>query len=75
MNEYLWYILDDFFYNIIDALALGVSLGLFIKIISLIAPFKSWDKIKENTTALAIIWAIILVIFGVFIIAGYFITG
>jgi uncharacterized membrane protein YjfL (UPF0719 family) len=73
MNEYLQYVLDGFFYNIVDAIVLAVSLGIFIRIIAWIIPLKSWEKIKENSIALVIIWAIILIIFGVFIISGYFI--
>jgi len=73
MSEYLQYVLDGFFYNIIDAIVLAVSLGIFIRIIAWIIPLKSWEKIKENSIALVIIWAIILIIFGVFIISGYFI--
>lgn len=73
MNEYLQYILDGFFYNIIDALVFSISLGIFVKIITLIIPLKGWEKIKENPVALVIIWSIILLIFGAFIISGYFI--
>jgi len=73
MNEYLQYVLDGFFYNIIDAIVLAVSLGIFIRIIAWIIPLKNWEKIKENSIALVIIWAIILITFGVFIISGYFI--
>ncbi len=73
MNEYLQYVLDGFFYNIIDAIVLAISLGLFIRIIAWIIPLKGWEKIKENSIASVIIWAIILIIFGVFIISGYFI--
>ena len=73
MNEYLQYILDGFFYNIVDAVVFGVSLGIFVKIIALIIPLKGWEKIKENAIALVIIWSIILIIFGAFIISGYFI--
>jgi len=73
MNEYLQYILDGFFYNIVDAIVFGISLGIFVKIITLIIPLKGWEKIKENPVALVIIWSIILIIFGAFIISGYFI--
>jgi len=73
MNEYLQYILDGFFYNIVDAVVFGISLGIFVKIITLIIPLKGWEKIKENPIALVIIWSIILLIFGAFIISGYFI--
>jgi len=73
MNEYLQYVLDGFFYNIIDAIVLAFSLGIFIRIIAWISPLKSWEKIKENSIALVIIWAIILIIFRVFIISGYFV--
>jgi len=73
MNEYLQYVLDGFFYNIIDAIVLAFSLGIFIRIIAWISPLKSWKKIKDNNIALVIIWAIILIIFGVFIISGYFV--
>ncbi|MCM8820140.1 MAG: hypothetical protein NC925_05025 [Candidatus Omnitrophica bacterium] len=69
MNE----ILDGFFYNIIDALVLAVSLGIFVRIIAWITSIKNWEKIKESGITLVIIWAIILIIFGVFIISGYFI--
>lgn len=75
MREYLQYILDDFFYTIMDAIALGIALGIFIKIIHWITPLKSWEKIKENTIALTIIWAVILIIFGAFVIAGFFIPA
>lgn len=73
MNEYLQYILEGFFYNIVDAIVFGISLVIFVKIIAYIIPFKSWEKIKENPIAIAIIWSIILIIFGSFIISGYFI--
>lgn len=73
MAEYLQYILDSFIYNIIDAIAFGVGLGILIKIISLLTPLKGWEKIKENSMALVIIWAIVLVLFGVYTISGYFV--
>jgi hypothetical protein len=73
MNEYLQYLLDGFFYNIVDAVVFGISLGIFIKIIARIIPLKGWEKIKENAVALVIIWSIIMIIFGAFIISGYFI--
>ena len=75
MKEYLQYILDDLFYTIMDAIALGIALGVLIKIISWISPLKSWEKIKDNAIALVIIWAVILVIFGAFVIAGFFIPA
>lgn len=73
MAEYLQYILDSFIYNIIDAIAFGVGLGILIKIVSLLTPLKGWEKIKENSMALVIIWAIVLVLFGVYTISGYFV--
>ena len=73
MNEYLQYLLDGFFYNIVDAIVFGIALGIFVKIIAWIIPLKGWEKIKENPVALVIIWSIILIIFGAFIISGYFI--
>jgi len=73
VNEYLQYILDGFFYNIVDAIVFGIALGIFVKIITWIIPLKGWEKIKENSVALVIIWSIILIIFGAFIISGYFI--
>lgn len=73
MNEYLQYIFDGFFYNIVDAIVFGIALGIFMKIITQIVPLKGWEKIKENAVALAIIWSIMLIIFGAFIISGYFI--
>jgi len=73
MVEYLQYILDSFVYNIIDAIAFGVGLGILIKIVSLLTPLKGWEKIKENSMALVIIWAIVLVLFGVYTISGYFV--
>ena len=73
MNEYLQYILDGFFYNIVDAVVFGIALDIFVKIIAWIIPLKGWEKIKENTVALVILWSIILIIFGAFIISGYFI--
>ena len=75
MKEYLQYILDDLFYTIMDAIALGVALGIFIKIIRWITPLKSWVAVKENAIASTIIWALILVIFGAFVIAGFFIPA
>lgn len=75
MKEYLQYILDDLFYTIMDAIALGIALGVLIKIISWISPLKSWEKIKDNAIALVIIWAVILVIFGAFVVAGFFIPA
>jgi heme/copper-type cytochrome/quinol oxidase subunit 2 len=74
MNQYLQYILDSFVYNIIDAIAFGLGLGILIKIISLMTPLKGWEKIKENSLALVIIWTIILILFGVYAISGYFVT-
>jgi hypothetical protein len=73
MNEYLQYILDSFIYNIIDAITFAVALGILMKVITWIIPLKDWEKIKENAVALTIIWAIILILFGAFIISGYFI--
>jgi len=73
VNEYLQYILDGFFYNIVDAVVFGIALDIFVKIIAWIIPLKGWEKIKENTVALVILWSIILIIFGAFIISGYFI--
>lgn len=73
MIEYLQYILDDFFYNLVDAVALGISLAVLIKIISLVTPLKNWTKIQESSIATAIIWAVILIIFGAFVISGYFV--
>lgn len=76
MNEYLQYIqyiLDSFIYNIVDAIAFGVGLGILIKIISLITPLKNWEKIKESGVALAIIWTTILILFATYAISGYFI--
>jgi len=75
MKEYLQYILDDLFYTIMDAIALAIALGIFIKIIRWITPLKGWEKIKENTIALTIIWALLLVMFGAFVIAGFFIPA
>ena len=75
MNEYLQYILDDFFYTIVDTIVLAVSLGIFIKLIALTTPLKSWDKIKDNSVALSIVWMIILFIFGAFIVAGFFLPS
>ena len=73
MNEYLQYIIDGFFCNIVDAVVFGIALDIFVKIIAWINPLKGWEKIKENPVALVIIWSIILIIFGAFIISGYFI--
>ena len=75
MREYLQYILDDLFYTIMDAIALGIALGVFIKVIHWFTPLKSWDKIKESSVASAIIWALILIIFGAFVVAGFFISA
>jgi len=72
-SEYLQYIVDSFFYNIVDSIILAISLGLLIKIISWITPLKSLEKIKENSIALVIIWTVIIILFGAFIISGYFI--
>lgn len=74
MSNYLQYLFDDFFYSIVDAIAMAVSIGIFIKILVLISPLRCWEKIKENSIALAIIWAVVLSIFGTFVIVGYFIT-
>ena len=73
MNEYLQYLVDDFFYTIVDAIALAVSLGIFIKVITLFTPLKNWGKIQENNLSLTIILTSLLVIFGAFAIAGFFI--
>jgi len=73
MNEYSQYLLDGIFYNLVDAVVFGISLGIFIKIIDWMIPLKGWGKIKENAVALLVIWSIILIIFGAFIISGYFI--
>jgi len=73
MNGYLQYVLDDFFYSIVDAIALGISLSVLIRVIMWVSPLKGWEKIKENNITLAIIWAIILIIFGAFVISGYFV--
>lgn len=73
MNEYLQYILDSFIYTIIDAVAFGLGIVILIRIITWISPLKDLEKIKENSIAMAIVWAIILILFGVFTISGYFI--
>jgi len=73
MNEYLQYILDSFIYTIIDAVAFGLGIVILIRIITRISPLKDMEKIKENSIAVAIIWAIILILFGAFTISGYFI--
>ena len=73
MNEYFQYIIEQFFYNIIDAIALGISLVIFIKIITWLTPLKELRKIQENSIGAAIVWAIIFIIFAAFIISGYFI--
>lgn len=73
MNDYLQYIFDDFFYSIIDAIAVAISIGVFIRLVVLISPLRGWEKVKENSIALAIIWSVVLFIFGAFVIAGFFI--
>ncbi|MFH1346801.1 MAG: hypothetical protein ABIH10_00945 [Spirochaetota bacterium] len=73
MNGYLQYILDSFVYNIVDAITFGIGLIILIKIITLFTPLKNWEKIKENGLALAIIWIVILILFGAYTISGYFI--
>ncbi len=75
MNEYLQYILDSFVYNIIDAVAFGLGLGILIKVISLITPLKSWEKIKESGLTLVIIWTTILILFAAYAILGYFVPA
>ncbi len=72
MNEYLQYILDDFFYGIVDAVAVAVALAIFIKILTRIGPMKGWETIKDNSVAAAIIWAVMLSVFGAFLISTYF---
>lgn len=72
MSVYLSYILDSLVYNIVDAIIFGLSLAIFIKVISLMTPIKTWEKIKESPVALAIILGIILVLFGAYAISGYF---
>ena len=75
MNEYLQYILDSFIYNITDAIAFGIGIGILIKVISLITPLKGWEKIKENSLALVIIWITILILFAAYAISGYFVPN
>lgn len=72
MNEYLQYLLDDFFYTIFDAIALGLGIAILIRMISWLTPLKL-EKVKENNSAVVIIWGIILIVFAVFTISGYFI--
>ena len=73
MNEYLTYILNSFFYNIIDALAFAVALGILMKVITWITPLKNWEKIRENSITLTIVLVVILIIFGAYVISGYFV--
>ncbi|KKT22799.1 hypothetical protein A2108_01160 [Candidatus Wolfebacteria bacterium GWA1_42_9] len=73
MNQYLQYILDSFVYNIVDAVMFGLGLAILIKLISLATPLRGWEKIKESSLALAIIWITILIIFGAYTISGYFV--
>lgn len=75
MNGYLQYISDSFVYNIVDAITFGIGLIILIKIITLFTPLKNWEKIKENGLALAIIWIMILILFGAYAISGYFIPA
>ncbi len=72
MNEYLQYFLDDLIYTILDALVLGLGIAILFRIIMWLTPLKL-EKVKENNIAVIIIWGIILVVFGVFTISGYFI--
>lgn len=73
MGGYLQYILDGFVYTITDAVVVGLGIAILIRIITWVTPLKAWDKIKENSIATAIVWGIILTIFGVFTISGYFV--
>ena len=73
MNEYLKYISDSIVYNIVDAITFGIGMGILIKVISFITPLKSWEKIKESSLALTIIWTTILILFAAYAISGYFV--
>ena len=70
MNGYLQYFLDNLIYNIIDAIVLGISLVIFVRIVSFFTQLKSFKKVQEHPVALAILWGIILVVFIWFLTAG-----
>lgn len=69
---YLIYIFEDIFYSFIDVIVYAISLGILIKLLSILTPLKDWGKIKESSMASAIVLSIIFVLFTLFTVAGWY---